>query len=109
VIGGAIVWQANFAAIFYATAAIGVLAYLIANTLPEPPTSDKPKLDDDDDFLFRSLWQVVRQPELLTWYLVIVGEPSVATINGREVLYFIYGLSQANGSLNLRAGFVRAS
>lgn len=42
-----------------------------------------------------------------TGSLFIVGEPSVATINGQQVLYFIYGLSQADGSINLRAGFVR--
>jgi MFS family permease len=72
VIGGVIVLQSNFTAIFYATAAVGILAFLIAWTLPEPDMTERPNLDDDDDFSFQSLWLVVRQPELLTWYLVIV-------------------------------------
>ncbi|TGQ32423.1 MFS transporter [Mesorhizobium sp. M00.F.Ca.ET.216.01.1.1] len=72
VIGGAIVLQSSFAAIFYATAAVGVLAFLISTMLPDPQTSEQLSLDDDDDFSLRSLWQVARQPDLLTWYLVIV-------------------------------------
>jgi MFS transporter, ACDE family, multidrug resistance protein len=72
VIGGAIVLQSNFAAIFYATAVIGVLAFLISLTLPSPDSAEKPKLEDDDDFSLRSLALVFRQPELLKWYLVIV-------------------------------------
>ena len=72
VVGGVIVLKSNFTALFYATAAVGLLAFLIAWTLPEPDMTERPKLDDDDDFSFRSLWLVVRQPELLTWYLIIV-------------------------------------
>ncbi len=39
--------------------------------------------------------------------VTVVGEPTVATINGQDVLYFVYGLQQADGSINLRAGYVR--
>lgn len=39
--------------------------------------------------------------------VVVVGEPTVATIAGQEVLFFVYGLRQPDGSLNLRVGFVR--
>lgn len=39
--------------------------------------------------------------------VIVVGEPTVATISGVEVLYFIYGIYQADGSVNLRAGYVR--
>ncbi|MFZ2160881.1 MAG: hypothetical protein WAW02_01565 [Sideroxyarcus sp.] len=39
--------------------------------------------------------------------VIVIGEPTVATINGVEVLYFIYGIYQADGSVNLRAGYVR--
>ncbi len=72
VIGGAIVLKSNFTAIFYVTAAIGILALLISRNLPDPKNAEKPKLDDDDDFSLKSLWQVCRQPDLLRWYLVIV-------------------------------------
>lgn len=39
--------------------------------------------------------------------VVVVGEPTVATINGVQVLYFVYAIYQANGSVNIRAGYVR--
>jgi hypothetical protein len=39
--------------------------------------------------------------------VVVVGEPTIATINGVQVLYFVYAIYQVNGSVNLRAGFVR--
>lgn len=42
-----------------------------------------------------------------TGSLIVVGEPTVATINGVRVLYFIYGIYKADGSVNLRAGYVR--
>jgi hypothetical protein len=38
--------------------------------------------------------------------VVVVGEPTVATIDGRQVLFFVYGIQQADGSINLRAGHV---
>ena len=39
--------------------------------------------------------------------VIVVGEPTIATINGIQVLYFVYGIYQANGSVNVRVGFVR--
>ena len=39
--------------------------------------------------------------------VIVVGEPTIATIDGVEVLFFIYGIQQADGSVNLRAGQVR--
>jgi MFS family permease len=72
VIGGAIVQRANFAAIFYATAAVGAVAFLISAVLPKPPGSKEAEVDHDDDFSLRSMLQVIRQPDLLKWYLVIV-------------------------------------
>jgi hypothetical protein len=39
--------------------------------------------------------------------VVVVGEPTVATIGGQEVLFFVYGIHQTNGSVNLRAGYVK--
>jgi DHA1 family tetracycline resistance protein-like MFS transporter len=71
VVGGAIVVQSNFAAIFYATAAVGVVAFLISMTLPSPP-SEKVNLDDDANFSLKSLAAVFRQSDLLPWYFVTV-------------------------------------
>ena len=42
-----------------------------------------------------------------TGNVVVVGEPTIATINGVQVLYFVYAIYQANGSVNIRAGYVR--
>ncbi|HEY8099513.1 MAG TPA: hypothetical protein VIF82_02075 [Burkholderiaceae bacterium] len=39
--------------------------------------------------------------------VIVIGEPTMATINGQQMLYFIYGLYRADGSVNLRAGYVR--
>jgi hypothetical protein len=36
----------------------------------------------------------------------VVGEPTVATIDGNAVLFFVYGLYQADGSINVRVGYV---
>jgi MFS transporter, ACDE family, multidrug resistance protein len=72
VVGGAIVQRVNFTAIFYATAAVGALAFLISLALPKPQSDEGADLDDDDDLSFKGLLQVLRQPDLLKWYLVIV-------------------------------------
>lgn len=53
---------------------------------------------------------VLLAPQSAAWQtgsVIVVGEPTVATVNGQEVLYFVYGLYQADGSVNLRAGYVR--
>jgi hypothetical protein len=42
-----------------------------------------------------------------TGSVIVVGEPTLATIGGQQVLYFVYGLQQADGSVNLRVGHVR--
>jgi hypothetical protein len=42
-----------------------------------------------------------------TGNVVVVGEPTIATINGVQVLYFVYAIYQADGSVNIRAGYVR--
>lgn len=72
VVGGAIVQRVNFTAIFYATAAVGALAFLISLALPKPQSDEGADLDNDDDLSFKGLLQVLRQPDLLKWYLVIV-------------------------------------
>jgi len=72
VIGGAIVQKVNFTAIFYASAAVGAVAFLISLPLPNLRTGDRAKLDDDDDLSLKGVVQVMRQRDLLKWYLVIV-------------------------------------
>ncbi len=72
-IGGAIVLQANFAAIFPATAAVGVVAFLLAAALPQPPSDADEAFHDDDDLSWSSFLAVFREPVLLPWYMVIVA------------------------------------
>lgn len=73
IIGGAIVMKSSFAGIFYACAGIGLIALLLAFTLP----ADKQKVagafdDDDDDFSFKSLFAVFKNKTLMPWFLIIV-------------------------------------
>ncbi len=73
IIGGLIVSRSNFAALFLATAAIGVFAFLIS--LPLPSVQVQPAggtLQDDDDFSIKTLVSVFREPLLAKWYAVIV-------------------------------------
>lgn len=72
VIGGAIVAQKDFSGIFYATAGISVVAFLISVFLPDPRTQGKVSLDDDDDFSLKKILGVFQQRDLLPWYLIIV-------------------------------------
>jgi MFS family permease len=72
VIGGAIVQKVNFTAIFYASAAVAALAFVISLALPNPSTGETAKLDDEDELSLKNLMQLMRQPDLLKWYLVIV-------------------------------------
>jgi MFS family permease len=69
IIGGAIVERTNFTAIFYACAAVGAVAFLVSMVLPKPQSDASAKLEDDNDFSLKSLEQVMRQPDLLKWYL----------------------------------------
>lgn len=72
VIGGAIVMKVNFAGIFYACAAIGVVALLLAMTLPADHKKTAGTFDDDDDFSFTSLLTVIKNKTMLPWFLIIV-------------------------------------
>ncbi len=71
ILGGAIILQSNFASIFLASTAVGILAFLVSLPLPDP--KEQPAaLDDDDDFSVQSFVAVFRRPLLLPWYLVTV-------------------------------------
>ena len=72
VIGGAIVMKSSFAGIFYACAGIGVIALLLAFTLPADKQKNSSAFDDDDDFSFKSLWAVLKNKTLLPWFSIIV-------------------------------------
>jgi MFS family permease len=71
-VGGAIVAQSNFASIFFATAVVGVLAFLAALPLPEPEKKPEEVFDDDDNFSLRGFGAVFKEPILWPWYVVTV-------------------------------------
>jgi MFS transporter, ACDE family, multidrug resistance protein len=73
IVGGLIVSRRNFAAVFLATAAIGVFAFLISLPLPSAQGEvARRRLRDDDDFSIKALLHVFREPVLGKWYAVIV-------------------------------------
>lgn len=73
IVGGAIVMKSSFAGIFYACAGIGVLALLLAFTLPADKQKSSSAFDDDDDnFSLKSLWIVFKNKNLMPWFLIIV-------------------------------------
>jgi MFS family permease len=72
-IGGLIVLRSSFASLFIATAAVGVVAFLLCLTLPHINNQDSVgELADDDDLSFKSLSGLFRDPLLAKWYAVIV-------------------------------------
>jgi len=73
VIGGLIVLNSNFSSIFLASAAIGVVAFVLSLALPADQVKDKVALDnDDDDFSLTAFTSVFKDVRLLRWYAVIV-------------------------------------
>ena len=72
IIGGAIIMKSSFAGIFYACAGIGVIALLLAFTLPADKQKGHRAFDDDADFSLKSLWIVFKNKTLMPWFLVIV-------------------------------------
>ncbi|MGI8637420.1 MAG: MFS transporter, partial [Segetibacter sp.] len=72
VIGGAIVMKTNFSGIFYATAGIGVIGFLLALLLPNDKQKNAEAFDDDDDFSIKSLFSVFKNKTLMPWFLIIV-------------------------------------
>jgi len=72
IIGTALVWRSQFAAIFLASAAVGGLAFALTLLLPEPRTRGESAFDDDDDFALSGLANALRQTTLWPWYAVTV-------------------------------------
>ncbi|MGN6602719.1 MAG: MFS transporter [Ginsengibacter sp.] len=72
VIGGAIVLKTSFSGIFYASAGVGLLAFVLSLTLPNDKQRGSEAFDDDDDFSLKSLLAVFSNKLLLPWFLVIV-------------------------------------
>lgn len=72
IIGGAIVMKFNFSSIFYATAGIGVIGFLLALTLPNDHQKNAEAFDDDDDFSIKALFSVFKNKTLMPWFLIIV-------------------------------------
>jgi DHA1 family tetracycline resistance protein-like MFS transporter len=72
IVGGAIVWKSNFAAIFLAAAGVGVVAFLLSLLLPKPERESVRAFDEDDELSLAGLLSVFRQPALWPWYAVTV-------------------------------------
>jgi MFS transporter, ACDE family, multidrug resistance protein len=72
IIGTALVWRSQFAAIFLASAAVGALAFGLTLLLPEPNAQGTGALQDDDDFALSGLAAALRQTSLWPWYAVTV-------------------------------------
>ena len=74
IVGAAIVWKADFAAVFLAAAAVGGVAFLLSLLLPRPPSEHREALADgeSDDLSLRGLLDVFREPVLRPWYIVTV-------------------------------------
>lgn len=70
VVGTAIVWKGNFATLFLAAAAVGVLALVLALFLPRANIASPDALDDNDGFSLRSLAVALSEPTLRPWYVV---------------------------------------
>src|SRR5581483_6183936 len=69
-LGGLIVAQSSFAAIFVVSAGIGFAVLAFSLLLHEPP--EPAELDDDDDFNLREFLAPFSDTRLLPWYAVIV-------------------------------------
>jgi MFS family permease len=74
IVGGVIVLHSNFAMVFLASTAIGILAFLLSLPLPDVRDTAQATADDgdDDDFSLQSFLSVFRRPALLPWYGVTV-------------------------------------
>lgn len=72
IVGGAIVLQSDFAAVFLAAAAVGAVAFALSLLLPEPEARPGAIFDDDDALSLSGVLSVVRRPSLWPWYAVIV-------------------------------------
>lgn len=72
IVGGAIVLQSDFAAVFLAAAAVGAAAFALSLLLPEPEARPGEIFDDDDALSLSGVLSVVRRPSLWPWYAVIV-------------------------------------
>jgi len=72
IVGGAIVLQSDFAAVFLAAAAVGAVAFALSLLLPEPEARPGEIFDDDDALSLGGILSVVRRPSLWPWYAVIV-------------------------------------
>ena len=71
-VGGYLVVQRGFATIFIASAAIGIVAFILSLFLPNPGSGKADLNDDDDNFSLNSFFAIFRDKELLPWYAVIV-------------------------------------
>lgn len=70
IVGGMILLNNNFSAIFIAAALFGALAFVLSLILPT--TKKTIELEDDDDFSLQAFASVFKERKLLPWYTVTV-------------------------------------
>ncbi|MEO7684783.1 MAG: MFS transporter [Gemmatimonadaceae bacterium] len=70
-LGGFLVRAAGFSMVFIVSAAVGVVALVLATFLPSD-NKESAKLDDDDDIGFKEFLLIFKDPKLLPVYAVIV-------------------------------------
>lgn len=70
IIGAAIVWKTNFAMIFLASFAAGILSLVLSLLLPKVAVQGG--FDEDDDLSLKQLLMALQDRKLLPWFFIII-------------------------------------
>jgi MFS transporter, ACDE family, multidrug resistance protein len=70
-VGGALVVRKNFGYLFIASAAVGIVAFLMSLFVPDVKEKTRP-FEEEDELSLKAVVTVLRAPILWRWYLIIV-------------------------------------